>query len=237
MMLIGPAATLADAPPAVTGAASAVSATSAALNGTISPGGLDTYWTFQWGTSTAYGNNTTPATTPLTGTGSFAVMAPLTGLQPGTTYHFRLVAVQGAAGASGQPTLSGGADMSFTTPTSNSTTPGGRHSRASLRSRRLAVRNGAALIPWRCSGTSGAVCRGTISLSARGRVAGKVKTVSCGRGTLSVSTGGQRTVRVPLGKQCMSLVKRTRHHQLRASLKASFSVGTGNLKTPVTLVS
>jgi hypothetical protein len=236
MMLVGTAAGQAASPPAVTAAATGVTQTSASLNGTINPGGIDTFWEFQWGTSTAYGQNTPPATQPVNGTGSVQVMAPINGLQPGTTYHFRVIAVQGAAGASGQPTIAGGNDISFTTPANGSTPNGSRHSRASLRSRTLVVRHGSTLIPWQCSGTSGAVCKGKISLSARGTIAGKIKTVSCGSGTFIASTGRHHSVRAKLGQKCLSLVENARHHRLGASLKASFSKGAGNLKTPVTLV-
>jgi hypothetical protein len=238
IMMVGAAAGDAASPPAVTDAASAVTSTSAALNGVIDPSGLDTFWGFQWGTSTAYGHNTT-ATGPITGTNPNPVMAPITGLQPDTTYHFRLVAVQGEAGASGEPTVTGGADVSFTTKstgTNNPTNSKSKQAKASLRSHTLTVRDGDTLIPWKCSGTSGAVCKGKISLSARGKIGGTVQTVSCGGGTFTASTGRQHSVRADLGKKCLSLVKHARHHRLGASLKASFSQGTGNLKTGVTLV-
>lgn len=243
MMMIGAAAAEAAPSPAVTAAPTAVTSTSADLNGTINPGGLATYWEFQWGTTTGYGHNTT-ASGPLTGTGPVQVMAPISGLTPGTTYHFRLVAVQGAGGASGQPVLSGGSDISFTTPNRSGGGGGGnpngsggsRHSRASLRSRTLMVRHGSAQILWRCTGTSGATCRGRISLKARGKVGGKLKTVSCGAGTFSATTGHQHSVPAHLGSSCLTLLQNARHHRLRASLKAKFSQGTGNLKAPVTLV-
>jgi hypothetical protein len=247
MILLGAGVGDAASPPAVTEGATAVTSNSAVLNGTISPGGLPTDWGFQWGTTTAYGQNTAPAG-PLTDFGTDPEAAGLQGLQPGTTYHFRMVAVQGAAGTSGNPTVSGGDDMTFTTAGTSPGSPGSngsngsngsthQHAHASLRSRTISVHHGAALIRWRCSGTSGAACKGRISLSARGKIGASVKTVRCGSATFEAPAGGHRTVRADLGNNCLSLVMAARHHRLAASLKAHFSQGTGNLKkTRVTLV-
>jgi len=98
-------------PPTVTtNAASAVSTTSATLNGNL--GSLGTaasvQVSFQWGTTTGYGNETTPQ--PKGSVGTFS--ANLTTLTPGTTYHFRAKAV-------GDGT-SYGNDLTFTTTTSGS---------------------------------------------------------------------------------------------------------------------
>jgi hypothetical protein len=237
-MLVGAGVGEATSPPAVTHPATAVTSTSAALNGVINPSGLDTFWEFQWGTTTAYGRNTTPSG-PIRGTSVNSVLAPIRGLQPDTTYHFRLVVVQGAAGVSGQATIFGGQDATFTTPATSG--PGGnnsqnKHAHASLGSHTLAVHHGDALIAWGCSGTKRAICKGTISLSARGNVGGKIKTVNCGGGRLIATTGTHHTVRAHLGNDCLSLVEHARHHRLAASLVAYFTQGTGNLLTRVTLV-
>jgi len=238
IMMIGAGVGDAASPPAVTDSPTAVTSTSAALNGVVRPGGIATDWEFQWGTSTSYGHNTT-LSGPLTDTGSDAVMAPIGDLTPDTTYHYRVIVVQGAAQMSGNPTVSAGGDMSFKTGTAGSGTPAGgnsgKHARASLLSHSLTVHHGTTLISWGCSGTAGAICKGKISLSARGKIGGKLETVSCGGGTFTASTGRHHTVRATLGGQCTSLVQKARHHRLGASLKATFSQGTGNLKTAVTL--
>ncbi len=95
-------------PPSVTtDAASSVGTTSATLNGNLTSlgGSLSAVVSFEWGTTTNYGTPTTGQ--PLGATGSFH--ADLTGLSPGTTYHFR-------AKAEGDATVYGG-DQSFTTKT------------------------------------------------------------------------------------------------------------------------
>jgi len=97
----------AAAPNALTGPVSAVGGSTATLTGTVNPGGAATDWWFEYGTSTSYGSKTATNAAG-SGTANAAVNAPLTGLSPSTTYHYRLV----AKNASG---TSNGADGVFTT--------------------------------------------------------------------------------------------------------------------------
>jgi Cellulase (glycosyl hydrolase family 5) len=105
--LMVPAASAAAKPVVVTGAASAVTALQATLNGTVNPKGQATNAWFQWGTTTAYGHTTAQQAV---GSGSAAVPVSqaITGLSPAATYHFRIVA-QNVSGTSR------GADATFTT--------------------------------------------------------------------------------------------------------------------------
>jgi alpha-tubulin suppressor-like RCC1 family protein len=96
-------------PAAVTFAASAITSTGATLNGTVNASGNSTAVSFDYGISTSYGTNVAGTPTPLTGDSATPVSATLTGLIPGTTYHFR------AKGASGAGTANGN-DLAFTTP-------------------------------------------------------------------------------------------------------------------------
>ena len=239
-MMVGAGVGDASAPPAQTGVATYVKSTLAQLNGTIQPDGLDAFWAFQYGTSpTGYGN-TTPTIGPLTGTAPVSVATLIRDLQPGTTYHFRLVAVRGQAGISGEAQGYAGNDESFTTQSAGSSSSKAAgtsaHARASLRSHTLAVRHGVAVMAWGCAGTRGAECRGKVSLTARGKVAGKLETVSCGGGRFSVAAGKRGTVRATLGARCLALVQSAPHHRLGASLKSAFSAGTGPAHLGVTLV-
>jgi hypothetical protein len=98
------------APPTVTTeAATSVTSTSAVLEGTVNPNGTETAYAFQWGTSDAYGNEA-PLPLASAGDGKAAklVGAKLTGLRPGTSYHFRIIALSLGG-------VSTGADQSFTT--------------------------------------------------------------------------------------------------------------------------
>ena len=101
------AAAVAAAPTAITGPVSEVRATTATATGTVNPNGLATSWYFEYGTTTAYGSRT-PTRGAGSGTQNVPVTEALTGLTPGTTYHYRLVATN----ADG---TSRGADGVFTT--------------------------------------------------------------------------------------------------------------------------
>ena len=94
-------------PAVITNPATAVTSSTATLNGTINPRGQTTTYQFQLGTDTNY-----IFTQFVQDAGNGSVAAPvsvvLAGLQPGTTYHFRLI----AGNASG---TSNGNDLSFTT--------------------------------------------------------------------------------------------------------------------------
>jgi hypothetical protein len=99
--------TTSSLPAAVTGSASAVTTTSATLNGTVDPSGRPTTWYFEYGTSASYGTKT-PVKDAGSGTGATAVAAAVTGLKTGRTYHVRLVATNDAG-------TSRGSDQSFLT--------------------------------------------------------------------------------------------------------------------------
>ena len=78
------------APPTVATDSAEVSKTSATLNATVDYNDeTQTACEFEYGTSTSYGS-TAPCTSGVES--GFSVFAMLTGLQEGTTYHFRIVA-------------------------------------------------------------------------------------------------------------------------------------------------
>jgi hypothetical protein len=79
------------AAPSVSSPAATPSATRAALAGAVDPSGGVAAYQFQWGPTSSYGALTAfGGTGP--GTSSQGVGATITGLTPGTTYHWRLVA-------------------------------------------------------------------------------------------------------------------------------------------------
>ncbi len=76
-------------PVARTGPVTSVSGTSATLTGTVNPGGEHTTWRFEYGKTTSYGSQTGSQSAG-NGTADVDVATQVTGLQPGTTYHYRL---------------------------------------------------------------------------------------------------------------------------------------------------
>ncbi len=97
-------------PTAVTNAATALTSTTATLNGTVNPNNESTVINFEYGLTTGYGTTTAADQSPLTATGGTPVTLDLTGLTPDTTYHYRVTATN----ANG---TSNGTDMTFYTGT------------------------------------------------------------------------------------------------------------------------
>jgi hypothetical protein len=91
-------AAVAAEPTAITGAVTSLGATTATVSGTVNAGGQATTWWVEYGTSTSYGSRTAAASAG-SGTSNTQVSASFSGLSPGTTYHYRVVA-SNAAGTS-----------------------------------------------------------------------------------------------------------------------------------------
>lgn len=113
--VFGPTTTVPDA---TTGAADAITRTTATLHGTVgAAGGPDATCVFQYVTESSYfstgfeGASEKPCSPagPFSGTATTAVSATATGLSPETSYRFRLLATSSNGS-------NGGAALSFTTP-------------------------------------------------------------------------------------------------------------------------
>jgi hypothetical protein len=96
------------APTVTTTAATSIGEKTATIKGTVNPNGSETKAYFEYGTTTSYGSKTAEINV---GSGSSAVeaSAALTGLNPGTVYHYRAVA------SNENPETSRGTDLTFTT--------------------------------------------------------------------------------------------------------------------------
>jgi hypothetical protein len=172
-------------PVATTGPASAVTASSATLAGTVNPSGLPTSWQFDYGTSTAYGSSTPP-----NGAGSGALpeaaAVALASLKPNTTYHYRLEATN-------QKGTTDGTDQTFTTrPAAMPPRPPGNHLKIS----------GLVLSPSTFPAKGSARLRFTLSEAARITVAitGRIS----GRRVRGVCRPSAKH-----GKHCTVIVKKT----------------------------
>ncbi len=106
LIYAGPAAA-ASAPTVSTGNASNVMFSSAIVFGNVNPHGQAANFSFQYGTTRNYGSQT-PLSPAGGSEGSIKVSQTITGLQPLTTYHYRILA-SNASGASV------GKDRTFTT--------------------------------------------------------------------------------------------------------------------------
>jgi phosphodiesterase/alkaline phosphatase D-like protein len=95
------------APTVVTGVTTGRTSTTATLQGTVNPNGGTTTAYFEYGETTSYGATTTPQNA---GNGASPVnaSAPVGGLTPAKTYHFRLVAINELGTTNGD-------DATFTT--------------------------------------------------------------------------------------------------------------------------
>jgi hypothetical protein len=96
-------------PIAATLAATAVTGTTATLNGTVNANGDNTAVSFEYGLTTSYGSTATGVPALVTGNTATPVTANITGLLPGTTYHFRDRGVNTYG-------TSNGNDLTFATP-------------------------------------------------------------------------------------------------------------------------
>jgi hypothetical protein len=98
------------APSVTTEPATSPTRTEVTLEGKVDPNGPDAHYYFEYGPTTSYGNSfpTPPGTDAGFGTSSVAASAKLSGLEPGKTYHYRLVASSWAG-------TSYGADRTFRT--------------------------------------------------------------------------------------------------------------------------
>lgn len=94
-LALAASALAAPAPGIWTGPAKQISYGSATLTGLVNPKGSQTSYYFQYGPTRSYGGQT-PIADAGAGSGSVSVTAALTGLQPLTAYHYRLVAVSSA---------------------------------------------------------------------------------------------------------------------------------------------
>lgn len=95
-------------PTATTGSVSELTTTGAKLNGVVNPKGSSTTYQLEYGTATSYGASVpVPAKSTGGGTSEVAVNSTITGLQPGQTYHYRVVATSAGGTVSG-------ADKTFT---------------------------------------------------------------------------------------------------------------------------
>jgi hypothetical protein len=211
-----------------TGPATGIGPDSATLIGSIDEIGVPTSYRFQYGPTTAYGSET-----PAVDLGSEITVQPvaatLAGLNPGTTYHFRLVATNKAG-------VGYGHDQTFTTlpapPTSSrsSTTPA--FAGVTLVSTRLALSGKFITLRLSCpAGTAGG-CSGQTKLSARRRTG--TRRVALGKARFTMAAGARAKVRLRLSRAGLQRLAGVRRLRARDAIAAHD--GAGASKTTVAKV-
>ena len=101
--------TVISAPTVTTGSATALTVSSATLNGVVSSNGASTAVTFDYGLTTGYGSSVTATASPLAaGATNSAVSASVSALGCNTSYHFRAKGVNSVG-------TTNGSDATFTT--------------------------------------------------------------------------------------------------------------------------
>lgn len=213
------------APPSVSGvSAGGVTTTSATISATVNQNLQDAKVVVNFGRTPSYGSSTPPQDLGA-GNAPAAFTAPITGLQPNTTYHFDVVATN----ADGQTTTR---DGTFTTlpPLTASIAQASTVGPAF----RLTIACGGGFGP----GT----CAGPIALSAR--LAGKHRhSVKVAAGSYSVHTGSRTTVRIALNRTGRTMLTQQYVLATRLSVRGTTPV-TRNVtfkyplitsKTPFTL--
>ena len=222
----------------VTGAASAITTTSAQVSGTVNPEGAAASVSFEYGTTTNYGS-TTAATSVGPDNQSDPFSATLTGLAPGTPIHYRANVTTDFGTIHGpDQTLTTSTAVGPTGPTGTTGTPDG-----TLSTGRATVAGKTASIRLTCNGSTGQTCAATVQLSivetlkgrkvigvaARGR---RVKTVIVGSGAATLAAGQSQTVKVSLNGAGARLL--ATRHKLPAKLAVSQRLRSGQ---PVAVLS
>ena len=215
---------LQSAPVATTGGASSVGSTSAILNGLALETLPGASWGFQYGTSVRYGHLT--PSLPLS-TGLIAVSRRISGLRPGTVYHFRLFVAQG------QTPLGLGSDLTFRTAPATGSAPPVVYGRASLPSRLAQATGGGLRIALACSGPAGAVCPGVVGVSL---VRAARPSLFCAVAEVRLSAS-RRIQHATLSETpaCAAALRAAGKHDLPGKLAAVFHGPAAPLESAVTL--
>ena len=200
---------------AVTDPPELVTDTYAFVGGIVNPDGNPTVYTFQYGETTDYGQQT-PVTSAGNGKAEVPVNISLDDLKPATVYHYRLIAYPDpAAGSSYGVAQILGSDQTFTTAPSLAIAFAGKTAKVS--GERAAVSLSAV-------GPPGIAAQGKLTLKAK---VGK-KSRAIGSARYRVGVNKTKTVSVRLARAAVNLIKDGQ------KIKATASAKTKGIATPVT---
>jgi hypothetical protein len=208
------------------------------VSGTVNPQGASTKVSFQFGTTTAYGQVTSEQSTAVSNVATpFA--AALTGLPAGTTIHYRAVAVSDFGTFLG-------ADQTLVTASSSlpPAPPPGTIPVVQARASATAKANGSsASVRVSCVGAAGATCRLAFRLTVTETFKGHRlvavgalsnghrihKLVVVGNARVLLTAGQTRTVRVALNRTGVRLLGG--RHKLKVRLRVTQATATASVAT------
>lgn len=203
--------TMADAPATATSPPSSVTETSAVLGGAVDPEGAATSCVFEF-----EGGDIPCAPAPGAGVGLVAVSAAVSGLQPGGSYAYRVVAANGTGTTYGNI-------VTFTTPSPPAPAPPSPSQARLVATSLVANSHGVLQVRVGCAGGA-APCAGTITLRTASpvRVASRGATgrqvVVLGKARFQVTAGKVTTLSLHLTATALRLLARTRTLHVRAAV-------------------
>jgi phosphodiesterase/alkaline phosphatase D-like protein len=223
-------------PPAVgNSSAQFTSENSTTIEGEVNPEGQTTTYHVEYGTSTSYGSSAPGPATLAPFTSSQGTITAITGLAPGTTYHYRIAATNAAGTGYGPDATfatSGaartGTFTSFTVPAvpQIAVTPFKFPAEtANTQSPSIEV------VSHKVKGKTATI---EVSVPAAGKLVATGKGVS--KGTAKASKAGDVTVKVTLGKKGQQLLKKHPGRKLEVKVTLTFTSKKGpKLKTTTTV--
>jgi hypothetical protein len=194
-------------------ASSVEGAVNMTITGKISPNCAETTYYFEYGPTTGYGQRT-PAAQLAAGVAPQTVAAHLT-LQPGSTYHYRLVAIN-KAGTTTTP------DVTFRVPTDCS---------FSIASSQRVLKLGRVTAGVTCDEAGQAKAEVAISFSGGGAF-------KIGKVYGAVTANKMTKLKVALSRKARSRIKRALRHRkkLRATVTVKVAWGKGHIRTQKLIV-
>jgi hypothetical protein len=201
----------------------------------VNSNGQQTSYHFDYGATQAYGLSTSSQSAG-SGTSNFSASANLSGLSPGSTYHYRVVASNGSG-------TTNGSDRTFTTASSAlpGPPPGSPPDTAApeLRIASTAVRltrKGIAKVKLTCpSSEPDGPCAGDLTLRTKGKVRwrGHRRKVTLGATTFSIPSGNTVGVKVRLSRAHRKLVESLGSLLVKATAKVHDALGNAGTASQV----
>jgi hypothetical protein len=212
---------LASPPAAGTGGARAgdVPETSAVVTGSVNPAGCSAVWNVQYASDAVYRatagyDQGTPGSDVAAASGDLPVSAILAGLQPNTTYHYRVVATNACSSQ-----VARGSDGTFTTAPPNDLTI----------SRVTGARDGTLTIAGRNGWGGRSVAKATAAGQRKGRK--KPKPVTYGTGSVVTTQPGRFRLRIKPSPKTRALLKNGKKLAVSIAITFSPTGGRANTKT------